>query len=288
MKVKDGKTILLFLVSVAVLSGFVSCGPVNHRISGTVTDGAGTAVSNVTLTLADSGSGSTVTDTSGNYGFRGLDAGKYFVTPALAGYTFSPPYLEVTIIDRDVSGQDFVVTSTAPPAPPAAIQLPRTGQATSYGTSDDGALQEGVAWPSPRFTDNSDGTVTDNLTGLVWLKNANCFSTVAWTVALADANSLASGACGLTDGSAAGQWRLPNINELESLVSADPSNLSTWLSLQGFGNVTFANYWSSTTVAGTAGDAWSLSAGSGGWDGYDKSNSSPISNYVWPVRSGPQ
>ena len=29
--------------------------------------------------------------------------------------------------------------------------------------------------PSPRFTDNNDGTVTDNLTGLVWLKNANLF-----------------------------------------------------------------------------------------------------------------
>ena len=53
----------------------------------------------------------------------------------------------------------------------------KTGQTTSYATGDDGDLEKGVAWPNPRFTDNSDGTVTDNLTGLIWLKNANCFGT---------------------------------------------------------------------------------------------------------------
>ena len=53
--------------------------------------------------------------------------------------------------------------------------LPKTGQTTSYAAGDDGALQKGVAWPNPRFTDNGNGTVTDNLTGLIWLKNANCF-----------------------------------------------------------------------------------------------------------------
>ena len=55
--------------------------------------------------------------------------------------------------------------------------VPKTGQTTSYGTGDDGALQKGVAWPTPRFTDNSNGTVTDNLTRLIWMKNANAFGT---------------------------------------------------------------------------------------------------------------
>ena len=91
------------------------------------------------------------------------------------------------------------------PSPVAA-----TGQITSYAGSDDGALQTGVAWPDPRFTDNVDGTVTDNLTGLVWLKNANCFVQTNWTSAIIDANQLASGSCSLSDGSAAGDWRLPN------------------------------------------------------------------------------
>ena len=52
--------------------------------------------------------------------------------------------------------------------------MPKTGQTTCYATGDDGDLEKGVAWPNPRFTDNGNGTVTDNLTGLIWLKNANC------------------------------------------------------------------------------------------------------------------
>jgi len=51
----------------------------------------------------------------------------------------------------------------------------KTGQTTYYEPGDDGDLKKGVVWPNPRFTDNEDGTVTDNLTGLIWLKNANCF-----------------------------------------------------------------------------------------------------------------
>ncbi len=41
----------------------------------------------------------------------------------------------------------------------------KTGQTTSYRTGDDGDLEKGVAWPDTRFTDNGNGTVTDNLTG---------------------------------------------------------------------------------------------------------------------------
>jgi hypothetical protein len=54
----------------------------------------------------------------------------------------------------------------------------KTGQTASYATGDDGNLQKGVTLPSPRFTcnpsedctpGNNNGTVTDNLTGLIWL-----------------------------------------------------------------------------------------------------------------------
>ncbi len=50
----------------------------------------------------------------------------------------------------------------------------KTGQTTTFATGDDGDYQAGVPVPNPRFTDNGDGTVTDNLTGLTWLKNASC------------------------------------------------------------------------------------------------------------------
>ena len=61
--------------------------------------------------------------------------------------------------------------------------VPKTGQTTSSATGDDGDLEKGVTWPSPRFTNNSNGTVTDNLTGLIWLRNANCFGQKAWATA---------------------------------------------------------------------------------------------------------
>src|SRR5262245_39263605 len=60
------------------------------------------------------------------------------------------------------------------PVSGALAPVPRTGQTTSYAAGDDGALQKGVVLPTPRFTDNNNGTLTDNLTGLIWLKKANC------------------------------------------------------------------------------------------------------------------
>src|ERR1700675_1460495 len=61
---------------------------------------------------------------------------------------------------------------------PAHARVAQTGQTLSWDGSglnrDDGGLKAGVAWPNPRFTDNKNGTITDNLTKLIWLKNANC------------------------------------------------------------------------------------------------------------------
>src|SRR5215475_2285106 len=59
---------------------------------------------------------------------------------------------------------------------------------TCDGTGQDGDIQAGVEWPTPRFKDRHDGTVRDKLTGLIWLKNANCFGPLAWENALNAAN----------------------------------------------------------------------------------------------------
>ena len=101
---------------------------------------------------------------------------------------------------------------------PESVPLAATGQQLSYGDNDDGALQKGIAWPDPRFTDKQDGTVTDNLTGLVWLKDPGCFGKEAWHDSLTAANQLAHGDCDLMDGSIPGDWHLPNRKQLESLV----------------------------------------------------------------------
>jgi hypothetical protein len=160
------------------------------------------------------------------------------------------------------------------PSPVAA-----TGQIASYGDSDDGAHEAGVVWPDPRFTDNGDGTVTDNLTGLFWLKNANCFGNTIWSSALTAANQMASGSCGLMDGSAVGDWRLPNVNEFLSLVDygryspAVPSG-------HPFTGLQSNYYHSSTTLAAQITFAWLVSFDTG----YTHQTGKTDNFYVWAVR----
>lgn len=67
--------------------------------------------------------------------------------------------------------------------------------------------------PPNRSTDCGDGTVSDNETGLLWLKSANCFGESDWESAKAKAAALSTGNCGLRDGSSPGDWRLPTVEE---------------------------------------------------------------------------
>ena len=130
--------------------------------------------------------------------------------------------------------------------------LPRTGQTRVYSAGDDGSLQAGIEWPVPRFTDNGDGTITDNLTGLMWLKDADCLYHHIFNAAVNEADSLnySPEACGCQDYTANyTDWRLPNVNELESLVHGGQAHTANWLMSQGFVNVHALYYWTSTTFA---------------------------------------
>jgi hypothetical protein len=71
-----------------------------------------------------------------------------------------------------------------PPAFAEKAQVAQTGQSTSFAEGDDGDIQAGVSFPTPRFKDNKNGTVTDKLTGLIWLKDASCLLGT-WANALA-------------------------------------------------------------------------------------------------------
>jgi hypothetical protein len=178
------------------------------------------------------------------------------------------------------SGSWGLQTGTASGGGGSSAAVPRTGQTTSYAAGDDGALLKGVALPSPRFTNNNNGTVTDNLTGLIWLKNASCFN-VDWTTALSNANSLADGTCGLTDSSTAGQWRLPNVKELQSLT--DFSKFSPALSASHpFTGVLNNYYWSASSDASGTTYAWVVYLNDGNVGAYVKTSM----YYVWPVRGG--
>jgi hypothetical protein len=204
----------------------------------------------------------------------------------------------------------WVAPATAakkPPPPPAP--LPKTGQTQCSGisatipcldTGQDGEIRAGVAWPVPRFTIHQNGTVTDRLTGLIWLRQANGFGAVSWEEALTEANTLATGACGLADGSAEGAWRLPNVRELYSLIApaffipalANTAGTSQWAEDDPFVGVQVdAGYWSS--ISGAAGTpastlqtfAWFVRMYDGKVE-YESKTDTFQAHYAWPVRGG--
>ena len=154
------------------------------------------------------------------------------------------------------------------------VQIPQTGQAGCWdangssiacaGSGQDAAKSFGAALPSSRFIDNGNGTKTDNLTGLVWLKTGACFGTLSWANAVNGVASLSNGSCGLSDGSSAGDWRLPNRKELMSLINWQQQSMSTWLISQGFTNIQNGLYWSSSTLLSNSNNAYGVDLGSGG------------------------
>lgn len=126
--------------------------------------------------------------------------------------------------------------------------LPGTGQTAIYAAGDDGDVRAGGALS---YTDNGDGTVTDNRTGLTWEKKteANLTTNYTWAGALeyaAALNTMNAGAgfAGRND------WRLPNIRELLSIVDYgrfNPPINPIFGPTAGGSN--FAAYWSSTSWA---------------------------------------
>jgi hypothetical protein len=144
--------------------------------------------------------------------------------------------------------------------------------------------------PNPRFTDNGNGTVTDNLTGLIWLKNANCFGTKNWDDAMDKAAALHTGECGLTDGSSNGDWRLPTKEEWEAFIDTNYFNpalsnaagTGKWSEGDAFNNVQCNYYWSSTPYESYTDNAWFVNI----VHGYVYDPSKSYNFYVWPVRGG--
>ena len=186
-----------------------------------------------------------------------------------------------------------------------AIDLPKTGQTTCYdaegtviscqGTGQDGDIRAGMAWPTPRFTDNGDGTVSDNLTGLMWLKDAGCIGSAEWDYALKKVGELNTNpgkyACWEYNGTY-NDWVLPNVNELESLNNAEKNYSCTWLEDQGFVNVQSGDYyWSSTTDATSANywpsvPAWYAWAMDIRGSFLQRKRKDYYQYHVWPMRVG--
>lgn len=173
---------------------------------------------------------------------------------------------------------------------PINAYAPRTGQTRQYIANDDGALQRGEEWPTPRFIDHGDGTATDNMTGLIWLKDADVpNANRTWAEALDDVAELNSS--GTMNGNPAGDasnggrhqtdWRLPNVLERHSLINygnVDPPLPDG----HPFVNLQLQLYWTSTTVNGSTNQAWSIGNNYGGIHPGSKTTT----RRVWPVRGG--
>jgi len=138
--------------------------------------------------------------------------------------------------------------------------LPATGQKQCYdsrgkriqceGSGQDGEFRIGRQWPEPRF-EVRDDVVIDRLTALCWSKRADLAGCpVTWSDALAAAERLNQSTKGKVG------WRLPNINELESLVDCGMHSPAL-LSGHPFECIQDA-YWSSTTSMFEPDWAWAL------------------------------
>ena len=170
--------------------------------------------------------------------------------------------------------------------------LPATGQTTAFGAGSDGAIQAGCA---RSFTDNGDGTITDNCTGLMWEKKDdsgglhdkdNLFT---WSGAsygstnimdgtiqdfIDELNDVAGGGASCFAGCC--DWYVPNRNELATLVDnelpAGPTiNTAFNQCPAACSDVTdpacsctsSSGYWSASTSAPSPPYAWLVDFGSG-------------------------
>lgn len=161
--------------------------------------------------------------------------------------------------------------------------LPVTGQTVCFdadgspiacaGSGQDGEMRLGRAWPDPRFLAEA-GEVRDLLTGLRWRRVADlCGTGVDWHTALLSVAALNAEEQG------GKPWRLPTINELESLVDCSTHHPAL-PAAHSFYDVRDV-YWSSTTSLFESDWAWALYLDSGGV-GVGQKSEGRFS--VWAVR----
>ena len=196
-----------------------------------------------------------------------------------------------------------------------ALAFPASGQTTAYTANkndgiagavtvpDDGTVQAGA---DLSYTDNGDGTITDNRTGLMWEKKSadggrhdrnnsyywsgNTVQETIWDW-LEDVNAEGgTGFAGYHD------WRIPNVKELQSIVNYQNFSMAASAAFNSncvagatvlTGSCTFMGpYWSSSSLAGSTivGLAWYVDFDLGGVSDYFKST-----NFrVRAVRGGSQ
>ena len=182
--------------------------------------------------------------------------------------------------------------------PPGAVCRPGEARVTWNIMGPPGADATRAAGPCfdnlNRYVDCGNGTVTDTVTGLIWLRQADCFGQADWATANRTAAGLKDGDCGLTDGSSPGDWRLPTNKEWETTMAQAKSMNCSYPTLtddagtacikggqSSFTGLESDYYWSNIQVEG--GDRVYV----GDLDHGNILNVEPPNpQRVWPVRGG--
>lgn len=196
----------------------------------------------------------------------------------------------------------FVVSASAYAGPGVEVSGDLKLSGTGTISFPDGSVQTTAGDCHGRYENNGDGSVTDCRTGLIWLKNAKCTDTsgaiintngyLTWANANTWAAGLGNGLCGLTDGSSAGDWRLPTKTEWMAMVQSarkhgyinppltNAAGTGQWAAGDIFDTVQGNGYWSGSSSGTNV--AWVV----GMINGYVYFGLESNDFYVWPVRSG--
>jgi len=149
--------------------------------------------------------------------------------------------------------------------------------ANGIAVTNDTSGTNGTESDSEKGLENAsaNGIVSDSETGLQWQDdyndNHNNIKEATWTDALTYCETLT------LEGN--NDWRLPNFNELYSIVDKSRINPATNFT---FKHVVSYYYWSSTTDTSYRNNAWAIHFSYGNGNHYHKSNS----YYVRCVRDG--
>jgi hypothetical protein len=177
-------------------------------------------------------------------------------------FTNPVPYV---VWAADSSAVSYVVTVTLDPGP---FKLPDTNQTSCYDAAGSvmacaGTNQDGAYIVNPMsFTDHGDGTITDNVTNLLWQKctlglSGSTCATGAATLYQQYDSSTACASLGTG-------WRVPTIYELRTIVDyglttlliPHTNNYIPAINATYFPNTEANVYWSSTAYAYQPNEAW--------------------------------
>ena len=173
----------------------------------------------------------------------------------------------------------------------ALILTLQTGETESLEPGDDGDVQAGQIWPDQRFVDREEGTIVDNATGLMWLKDADCATEIISSAlaphqasAFTFINALNNQTihCANYDDTYS-DWRVPSVKEYASLMRAGLTDqtIANWLTVpkdQSPGitqsNLVSNPIWTSTTSAENSDYAWIINFDTGGTQTVHKTDNS--------------